>query len=351
MANPLPPNHVADLHEDELVHPEHTPIMPDQVPAQPKGYISDDDMEEDLDEEPKEEPEQEPEFASFAQAAQNNMNGWLEEDDDEDEMEAEEAKEVEVEIDDDKDDAEVIHPYEEADPLNKPPPNSNIEPEAVAAAPTPVGCATLQPLSPLLRFSGTFYTGAGSSATPFTANNCKVPAPGPLGKNLDTLNSKVKSLARQMKDRFDNEIKIQKNFKHTDLCMNSFDYDLSTLDSTLREQILKNSKMMQLFTELSDQAEYHHKTAEYHHYHFARVSWHYDHLSCWESGIRKHLPRDEQYREVPYDPSHPTLLIHSNDPYVMARDAAADLARDDDDDSTAPRDPQPSQPRGSPRDL
>ncbi|GKF37897.1 hypothetical protein Tco_0114655 [Tanacetum coccineum] len=206
MANLPPPNHVADLHEDEPVHPEHTPIVPDHVPAQPKGYISDDDIEEDPNEEPKEEPEQEPEFAPFAQAAQNNMN--------------------EVEIDDDEDDAEVIYPYEEAYPLNRPPPDSNIEPEAVAAAPTLVGCATLQPLPPIRRFSG---------------------------KNLDTLHSKVKSLARQTKDRSDNEIKIQKKFKHSDLRMNSFDYDLSTLDLTLREQILKNSKMMQLFTELSNQ--------------------------------------------------------------------------------------------------
>ncbi|GJT61832.1 hypothetical protein Tco_1005365 [Tanacetum coccineum] len=189
------------------------------------------------DEEPKEEPKQEAEFAPFAQAAQDNMNSWFEKDDEEDEMEAEEAKEVEVEIDDDEDDAEVIHPYEEDDPLNKPPPDLDTKPEvvAVATAPTPASHATLQPLPPLHRFSGTFYTGDGSSATPFNAKNCKVYAPGPLGKNMDALHSKVKTLARQMKDRSDNEIKIQKKFKSSDLRMNNFDYDLSTLDLTLRE--------------------------------------------------------------------------------------------------------------------
>ncbi|GKG63778.1 hypothetical protein Tco_0645171, partial [Tanacetum coccineum] len=75
---------------------------------------------------------------------------WFEKDDEEDEMEAEEAKEVEVEIDDD----EVIHPYEEDDPLNKSPPDLDTEPEvvAVATAPTPASHATLQPLPPLHRF-------------------------------------------------------------------------------------------------------------------------------------------------------------------------------------------------------
>ncbi|GJS68966.1 putative reverse transcriptase domain-containing protein [Tanacetum coccineum] len=149
MTKPPPPNHAADLHEDEPVHPEPAPIVPDHAPAQPE-------------------------------AAQDNMNSWFEEDDEEDEIEAEEAKEVEVEIDDDEDDVEVIHPYEEDDPLNKPPPDSDTEPEvvAVATAPAPASHATLQPLPPLHRFSG---------------------------KNMDALHSKVKTLARQMKDRVDFE--------------------------------------------------------------------------------------------------------------------------------------------------
>ncbi|GKE26359.1 hypothetical protein Tco_1441743, partial [Tanacetum coccineum] len=150
-----------------------------------------------------------------------------------------------TEIDDDVDDAEIIHPYEEADPLNRPPPDLDTEPEAVAAAPTPAG------------------------------------------KNLDTLYSKVKTLARQMKDRF----------------------DIERVDS-------------EEFQDDAERALYYRETAEYHRYRFARV---------------------------PYDPStDPSLLLRSDDPYVMARDAVADPARDDDDDSAAPKDPQPSQPHGSP---
>nr|GEU53612.1 hypothetical protein [Tanacetum cinerariifolium] len=235
MANPPPPNHAADHPEDELVHPEPAPVILFNLLLYPE-----EDPKEESEEEQEPEPELEPTFAPFSQAAQNNMNGWLEEEDDEDEMEVEEDDEMDVEIDDNVDDAEIIHPFEDTDPLNRPPPDSDTKPEAVAAA--PAGHATLQPLPPLRRFSSTFYISERSSATPFNADICKVSAPGPLGKNLDTLHSKVKTLARKMKDRSDNEFKIQKKFKSSYLRMNSFDYDLSTLDSTLREQILKNSK-------------------------------------------------------------------------------------------------------------
>nr|GFB94517.1 hypothetical protein [Tanacetum cinerariifolium] len=83
--------------------------------------------------------------------------------------------------------------------------------------------------------------------------------------------------------------------------MNSFDDDLSELDSALREQILSNSKMEQLVTALSrqfqemkeenarlenkelmkmlktaqDRAEYYRESDEYYRHHLARVSWHY----------------------------------------------------------------------------
>ncbi|GKC13172.1 hypothetical protein Tco_1009954, partial [Tanacetum coccineum] len=55
---------------------------------------------------------------------------------------------------------------------------------------------------------------------------------------------------------------------------------------------------------------------------------------------------------VPYDPTtDPALRIHPDDPYVSARDAATYSAKDDGDDTVAPRDPQPFEPRGSPCDA
>nr|GFA41409.1 hypothetical protein [Tanacetum cinerariifolium] len=215
MENPPPLNHVADLHEDEPVHLEHAPL--------------------------------------------------LEEYDDEDEMEAGEAEEVDVEIDDDADDAEVIHPYKEVDPLNRPPPDSSAKHEAVAAAPAHAAHATLQPL---LLFAG------------------------PLGMNMGALHSKVKTMARQMKDRKEEDVRAE------------------------------NRELREMLRNALARVEYHHETAEYHRYRFARVSLHYDHLSRWESGI------GSVYLET----------------RSTERDADVDPVRDDDDDSAAPRDPQPSQP-------
>nr|GFB73156.1 hypothetical protein [Tanacetum cinerariifolium] len=43
-------------------------------------------------------------------------------------------------------------------------------------------------------------------------------------------------------------------------------------------------------------------------------------------------------------------MPRDDDPYVMVRDAAMDTRGDEDVDTNAPWDPQPSKPRGSPRD-
>nr|GFA95476.1 hypothetical protein [Tanacetum cinerariifolium] len=84
MANLPPPDHIADLPEDEPVHPKPAPIILHHEPTQPE--------EEDI-------------------------VGI----DDEDEMEVDEDDE-ENGGNDDEDEAKVINPYEEVDPLNRPPP-------------------------------------------------------------------------------------------------------------------------------------------------------------------------------------------------------------------------------------
>nr|GEV89409.1 putative reverse transcriptase domain-containing protein [Tanacetum cinerariifolium] len=124
------------------------------------------DDEEDPEEKPKEEEEPIPEQATAAPAGfalhmnpqhAGNMNGWLIEDDEE-EVKAEEDDEEEIEAEEDKDmevednDAEIIHPYEEADPFNRPPPSPEIaEQEFMNAS---VSQSTLQPLPPIRQFTG-----------------------------------------------------------------------------------------------------------------------------------------------------------------------------------------------------
>ncbi|GKE58920.1 hypothetical protein Tco_1498105 [Tanacetum coccineum] len=93
---------------------------------------------------PEDDPEEQPELApepdhlnEFAPhqipQPEGNMNGWILEDDEEEE----EEEDPEMEEENDNDIAEVINPYEEADPLNLPPPDSDTESEDTAVAPTP----------------------------------------------------------------------------------------------------------------------------------------------------------------------------------------------------------------------
>ncbi|GJY65203.1 hypothetical protein Tco_0466663 [Tanacetum coccineum] len=49
-------------------------------------------------------------------------------------------------------------------------------------------------------------------------------------------------------------------------------------------------------------------------------------------------------------PIHPAFAPRSDDPYAIARDASIAARDDDGDDTTAPMESHPSEPRGSPRD-
>ncbi|GJZ05576.1 hypothetical protein Tco_0539369 [Tanacetum coccineum] len=79
------------------------------------------------------------EFALAAEAAPNNMNGWIEEEEDpemeeeedpeEDPEMEEEEEEMDVDADEEWDGPEWMLPYQGADPLNPPPPASDSESE------------------------------------------------------------------------------------------------------------------------------------------------------------------------------------------------------------------------------
>ncbi|GJT75431.1 hypothetical protein Tco_1042156 [Tanacetum coccineum] len=165
MANLPPPNNDPNVPEDEHAPaPEHAPIAPNPAPIQPNDYLADDD--EHPEEEEKPIPEQAP--AGFAPQwigwhEPNNNNGWIEEDneeeveaeeEDEEEIEAEEGEDMEVKDNDNENDAEIIHPYKEAGPLNRPPYSpETTEHELMNAL---VSRSTLQPIPPIRQFTGTF---------------------------------------------------------------------------------------------------------------------------------------------------------------------------------------------------
>nr|GEU90887.1 hypothetical protein [Tanacetum cinerariifolium] len=160
-----PPNYVLNLPKDEPVHPEPAPIIPDPASVQPDGYLSDVEVK-DKEEDPKEEPIEQlvlvpKNMDGFAlhplPQQEGNMNGWLIEDDDEEE-EVEEIDEDEMEVDDVdeedgednvNDDAEVINPYEEVDPLKQPPLDSDEESEFAPLA-IPFVDANLEPIPPII---------------------------------------------------------------------------------------------------------------------------------------------------------------------------------------------------------
>ncbi|GJY36973.1 hypothetical protein Tco_0422351 [Tanacetum coccineum] len=290
MANLPPPNHVVGLLEDEPVHPESAPIVPKHAPVQPEGYLSDVEEEEDPEEEPKD---------------------WLVGDDNEEE-EVDEMEDDEMDVDNDEDDVEVVHPYEEADPLNRPPPDSDME-TVFARATAPVTSSTLQPLPPICQFSSTFYIGEGSSAKAFNADNCRVSRSSPLGCNMETLRSKVKTLDKQMYDKYTTESKMLKMINQVEGLSRQFQKCRKEKDIRV-----ENRELREMLRSTQARADYHRETFEFYCYRSARI---------------------------PYDLAvDPALMIRSADPYVIARDAASTYARYDGDDTDTPRDQQPIMP-------
>ncbi|GJX42573.1 hypothetical protein Tco_0257563, partial [Tanacetum coccineum] len=270
MANLPPPNNDPNVPEDEHAPaPEHAPIAPNRAPIQPDDYLANDDEEPKEEEEPI--PEQTPATpAGFAPQwigwyDPNNNNGWITEDDeekveaeeeDEEEMEDEEDEEMEVEDNEDENDAEIIHPYEETNPLNRPPPS----PETAEQE----------------------FMSEGSSTTVFNPALCKVYPPGPLVNDPNTLYSRVKTLTKQMWDRFRVVSSSFERGRRNDIRIDRFDDDLTTLDSTFREQIQEMKKLMTGLRAAEEKAEYNHIEAEYYKNHWACVSWYYNDLSGWE---------------------------------------------------------------------
>nr|GFB42634.1 hypothetical protein [Tanacetum cinerariifolium] len=122
----------------------------------------------------------------------DNNNGWLEE-------EPEEEEENEAMENDEEDDVEVINPYKEADPHNRPPPTSDEETE-------------FEPPS---------------------------------------VHRGVKRLSKQMHDRYKTEKKIAKILRQDELHRNVQAFDITALDSAVRANRSESSKIMRLITNLS----------------------------------------------------------------------------------------------------
>nr|GEW20922.1 hypothetical protein [Tanacetum cinerariifolium] len=182
MENTPPPN-------DNPNAPEEEPIM-DQAPAAFVGFA--------------------PQW--IGEQIPDNNNGWLEEEPEEEEEEDEGME------NDEEDDAEVINPYEEADPHNRPPPTSDEETEF---APLVVQIDDVDDIRipPVIQF-GNFHVGDSSASRDLLEGNSEVCVPGPMCCDLKSVHKGVKR--------------------------NGQAFDITALDSAMRANRFESSKMMSL---------------------------------------------------------------------------------------------------------
>ncbi|GJT03903.1 hypothetical protein Tco_0838365 [Tanacetum coccineum] len=257
------------------------------------------------------------EFALAAEAAPDNMNGWVEEEKDpemeEEEEDPEEDPEIEEEeeemnADEEWDGPEGILPYQGVDPLYPPPPTSDSEseiefgeaeaeaeaeakvapiPPHVPANPVPeaatVGTGRLTPLKRLFTNTQAWIRSSSSSAT--ASHNPEDLTPSYIRSDLDTLHHRV----RHIED----------------------------------DDVRAKNKRLRMMLDCSEN--------------FTRDAW------------REHDLSRAAYA-LPETLLAPVTHNDPRDPYVAARDASTTPVTDNDDSPTQ-KETSPSEPQGSlPRD-
>ncbi|GKF28829.1 hypothetical protein Tco_0095171, partial [Tanacetum coccineum] len=245
------------------------------------------------------------EFTPAAEAAPDNMNGWVEEEDPEMEEEEEEdpkedpkmeeeEEEMEMDADEEWDDPEWILPYQGANPLYPPPLASDSESEIEFEEAEAEAEAEVAPIPP-----------------PVPAN------PEPEAVTVGT--GRLTPLKRLFTDtQIEND-------------------DVRAEQTTEDDVDCSENRTRVTWKELD------------------RATWHYHNLRGWSIEVQKHLPPHLHYQEAPYVlPSALRVPVTHNDPrdpYIAARDAATAPATDNDDppthEETSPSEPQGSSPRDS----
>ncbi|GJW49983.1 putative reverse transcriptase domain-containing protein [Tanacetum coccineum] len=160
-------------------------------------------------------------------------------------------------------------------------------------------------------FSGTVYVGSGPSRQVF--------APGPTGRDVNTLHRQVKGLTQQMVDRANTKHSTLKRLSVMDKYLAEFDTDLRgeikgqhalmrsvcTLEDQVRELVQgdkEENKKLKTMLE-STQRD------------FDRLSWHHHNLRQWSFEVQWHLHSFKHYRERPYvAPTAPVAHVDCADP-------------------------------------
>ncbi|GJV83935.1 hypothetical protein Tco_1523833 [Tanacetum coccineum] len=284
------------------------------------------------------------EFVLAAEAAPNNMNGWIEEEEEKEDPEMEEEEDLEedpemeeeeeemdVDANEEWDGPEWMLPYQGADALNPPPPASDSESEIeieeaeAEAAPMPpplipadhepeaeaatVGTGRLVPLT--RHFTNTQVWTGSSSSSVAVGHDPEDLTLSHIRNDLDALHRRVRQIDEDAVHAKNNRLRMM------------LDCSENRTRATWRE--------------------------------LDHATWHYHNLSGWSIEVQKHLPPHLHYQEALYVlPSALMVLVTHDDPkdlYVAARDAATAPVTDNDDpatrEETSPSEPQGSLPRDS----
>ncbi|GJY68058.1 hypothetical protein Tco_0471040 [Tanacetum coccineum] len=151
----------------------------------------------------------------------------MEEEDDE-EMEDEEEEEIVAE-----DEAEIIHPYDEADPNNRPPPALDDEFE-FAPSVIPVFDAENRPVPPVIHFSRTYELGESSSAREILKYISEVYPFGLVPSTIGTAMRRIRKLNEQMRKRAEVDERIMKKIDKSNLRIRMVGCDAMSLDDDAR---------------------------------------------------------------------------------------------------------------------
>nr|GFB34273.1 reverse transcriptase domain-containing protein [Tanacetum cinerariifolium] len=190
----------------------------------------------------------------------------------------------------------------------RPPPTSDEETEFAPPVVQIVDADDI-PIPPVIQFGSNFHVRESSASRHLLEGNSEVYAPGLMCCDLKSVYMGVKRLSKQMHDRYRTEKKMAKMLRQDELRRNGQKFDITALDSAVRANRSKNSKMMRLITGLSMEfieLKNQNRRAE--------------ELSRWEAWVRGRIPNSLRFQEEPS--IHTVHVPRADDPYVMVRDAA-----------------------------
>ncbi|GJX65931.1 putative reverse transcriptase domain-containing protein [Tanacetum coccineum] len=163
------------------------------------------------------------------------------------EMEDEEEEEEEIVA---EEEAEIIYPYDEVDPNNRPPLASDDESE-FAPFVIPVVNAENELVPSILHFSSTYERGESSSAREILKDISKVSPLGPVPPTISTAMSHIRKLNDQMRERAKVDERIVKRIDKNDLRVWMVGSDVINLDCTVRECQADVSKVISMMENIS----------------------------------------------------------------------------------------------------